>query len=189
MARLIYTAIASLDGYVADEQGNWDWSMPDDEVHAYVNEYEGEVGTYLLGRRMYEVLSAWEDPKMRADENAVIRDYAEVWLASDKIVYSRTLDEVTTARTTLEREFDPDAVRALKQSGERDLAIGGPGLAAQALAAELVDEVRLLLSPVIVGGGNAALPDGLRLDLELAEQRRFANGVVALNYRVSSENP
>jgi dihydrofolate reductase len=188
MAKLIYTAIASLDGYVADEHGKWDWSIPDGEVHAFVNDREREIGTYLLGRRMYEVLVAWEDPKMLDHEQAEIRDYAKVWLDSDKIVYSRSLDDVSSARTRLEREFDPDAVRTMKASAERDVSVGGPGLAAEALAAGLVDEVNLLLSPVIVGGGTRALPDGLRLDLELADERRFANGVVYLSYLAGSDS-
>src|SRR3954454_3587883 len=162
--------------------------MPDEEVHAYVNHQEREIGTQLLGRRMYEVLSAWEDPKMLSDESAVIRDYAEIWLATDKIVFSRSLDEISTARTTLQREFDVAAVRELKASAETNISVGGPQLAAQALGAGLVDEISLLLSPVIVGAGNPALPDGLRLDLELIDERRFANGVVALRYLAGSES-
>jgi dihydrofolate reductase len=188
VAKLVYSAISSLDGYVADEHGKWDWSIPDDEVHAFVNDREREIGTYLLGRRMYEVLVAWEDPKMLDHEQAEIRDYARVWLDSDKIVYSRTLTEPASTRTRIERKFDPDAVRAMKASAERDLSVGGPELAAQAFAAGLVDEVSLLLSPVIVGGGNPSLPAGLRLDLELADERRFANGVVHLRYLAGSES-
>jgi dihydrofolate reductase len=189
MAKLVYAAIASLDGYVADEQGKWDWSIPSDEVHVYVNDLEREIGIHLLGRRMYEVLSVWEDPAMLADDDPATRVFAELWLATDKVVYSRTLETVSTARTTLEREFDPDAVLELKAAAERDLSVGGPELAGQALAAGLVDEVCLLLSPVIVGGGNPALPSGLRVDLELADERRFDNGVVGLRYLVGSERP
>jgi dihydrofolate reductase len=182
VAKLIYTSIASLDGYVADADGKFDWSVPDNEVHAFVNDREREIGTYLLGRRMYDVLVAWEDPKMLEHEQAEIRDYARVWLDRDKIVYSRTLAEPVSARTRIEPQFDPDAVRAMKASAERDLSVGGPGLAAEAFAAGLVDEVNLLLSPVIVGGGTRALPDGIRLGLELADERRFTNGVVYLSY-------
>ena len=183
MAKLIYTAITSLDGYVADEHGRWDWSMPDAEVHAFVNDLERPIGTHLYGRRMYEVLVAWEtmddpDPRMR--------DYAEIWRAADKIVYSSSLEAVSSARTRLERRFEPEAVRELKRTAERDLAIGGPHLAAQAFGAGLVDEVHLLMSPVIVGGGTRALPGGVRLDLELVDERRFGNGVVHLHHRVRS---
>ena len=179
MAKLIYSAIASLDGYVADEQGRWDWSMPDEEVHAFVNELERPIGTYLLGRRMYEVLVAWETMD---DEHPLMRDYAELWRASDKIVYSRSLEAPSSARTRIERAFDPDAVRAMKAAAGADLSVGGPALAAQALAAGLVDEIHLLLSPIVVGGGNRALPDGLRVPLELVDERRFGNGVVHLHY-------
>jgi dihydrofolate reductase len=180
MANLIYTAITSLDGYVADESGNWDWSFPDEEVHAFVNEMERPVGTYLLGRRMYDVLHVWETMD---DPAPAMRDYATLWRAAEKIVFSRTLEEVSSARTRIERKFDPDVVRALKDSAGSDLSIGGPHLAAEALRAGLVDEVRLLVSPVVVGGGNPALPDGVRVDLELLGERRFGNGVVYLHYR------
>jgi dihydrofolate reductase len=188
MAKLIYTSIASLDGYVADEYGKWDWSIPDAEVHAFVNDREREIGTYLLGRRMYEVLVAWEDPKMLEHDEAEIRDYARVWLDRDKIVYSRTLDEVSSKRTRIEPVFNHEAVRAMKASAERDLSVGGPGLAGEALAAGLVDEVNLLISPVIVGGGTPALPDRLRMDLKLADERRFDNGVVYVSYLAGSES-
>ncbi len=180
MVELIYSAIASLDGYVADEHGRWDWSMPDREVHAFVNKAMRPLGTHLYGRRMYEVLVAWETMD---DPDPLMRDFAEIWRAADKIVYSSTLEAVSSARTRLERAFDPDAVRELKRSAEQDLTIGGPHLAAHAFAAGLVDRVDLFLSPVIVGGGTRALPDGVRLDLELVDERRFANGVVHLQYR------
>jgi dihydrofolate reductase len=183
MAKLIYSAIASLDGYVADPDGRWDWSYPDEEVHAFVNELERPVGTHLFGRRMYEVLSAWETMETEG-EPPVMREYAEMWHATDKVVYSKTLEEAPTARTRIEREFDPDAVREMKASSERDLSVGGPALAAQALAAGLVDEIHLLLSPVVIGGGNPALPDDTRIDLELLGERRFDNGVAHLHYRV-----
>ena len=180
MAKLIYTAITSLDGYVADSDGNWDWSVPDREVHAVVNELEARSGTHLYGRRMYDVLKAWET--MESDEPEM-RDYARIWQGADKIVYSRTLQSPSSERTRIEREFSPDAVRALKASAERDLTIGGPEVAAEAIRAGLVDELHLFVSPVVVGGGNAALPDGVRWDLELVGERRFANGVVYMHYR------
>jgi len=182
MAKLVYSAIASLDGYVADEEGKWDWSMPDEEVHAFVNDLSRPHGTWLLGRRMYDVLVAWETMD---DEAPLMRDFAELWRGADKVVYSRTLEAPSSARTRIEREFDPEAVRRMKDEAERDLAVGGPELAAQAFRAGLVDELQLFLSPVIVGGGNAALPDGLKLSLELQDERRFGNGVVYLNYRVA----
>jgi len=185
MANLIYSSIASLDGYVADEQGNFDWAAPDEEVHAFVNELERPVGTYLYGRRMYDVLVAWETMPTE-DQPAVIRDYAEIWRAADKIVYSTTLATAASAKTQIERSFDPDAVRQLKTKAERDLSVGGPGLAAQALQAGLVDECHLFVAPVIVGGGTRFLPEGLRLDLELAEERRFGNGTVYLQYRTKT---
>jgi dihydrofolate reductase len=179
MARLHYSVIASLDGYTVDASGSFDWAAPDEEVHAFVNDLERPIGTYLFGRRMYEVLSAWETMD---DPEPLMRDYAEIWRSSDKIVYSRSLQEATTARTTLEREFDPAKVAELKATATKDLSIGGPQLAKQAIAAGLVDECHLLLSPVVVGGGNAALPAGLRWDLELKDERRFGNGVVHLHY-------
>ena len=183
MVKLMYSAIASLDGYIADAAGRFDWSAPDEEVHAFVNDLERPVGTYLYGRRMYEVMRAWETMDASADE-PVTGDFAAIWRAADKVVYSRTLDAVSTQRTRLEHAFDPAAVRRLKASAGRDLSVGGAGLAAAALAAGLVDEVHLFLSPVVVGGGTRALPDGLRLDLELLDERRFAGGVVYLGYRV-----
>jgi dihydrofolate reductase len=187
MANLVYSAIASLDGYVADANGNFDWAAPDEEVHAFVNDLERPVGTYLYGRRMYEVMAVWQTLSVD-DEPAVMRDFAELWRAADKIVYSRTLDEVTTPKTRLERDFDPEAVRDLKDTAASDLGVGGPGLAAEALAAGLVDEIGLFLTPVIVGGGTRALPDGVRLDLELLEERRFASGVVYTRYRVRNRS-
>jgi dihydrofolate reductase len=181
VGRLIYSAITSLDGYVADEHGRWDWSAPDDEVHAFVNDRTRPIRTHLLGRRMYEVLVAWETMDDPAPE---MRDFAQIWRSSDKVVYSTSLQEPRSARTRIERRFDPAAVRDLKAAG--DCSIGGPGLAGQAFAAGLVDEVELFLSPVIVGGGTPALPDGVRLDMELVDERRFANGVVHLHHRVQS---
>jgi dihydrofolate reductase len=186
MAKLIYSAIASLDGYVADENGNFEWAAPDEEVHAFVNDLERPIGTHLFGRRMYEVMRYWETASTAADEPAVMRDFAELWQAADKVVYSKTLETVSTAKTRLERNFDPEAVRALKASAERDLAVGGPHLAAQAFAAGLVDELYLFFHPVLVGGGNRALPDGVHAQLELLDQRQFASGVVYLHYRVAT---
>jgi dihydrofolate reductase len=182
MAQLIYSAIASLDGYVADDAGRFDWAVPDDEVHAFVNETERPIGTYLYGRRMYEVMRGWET--MDTPEQSVGRDFAELWRAADKVVYSTTLEAVSTARTRLERTFDPAAVRQLKATAGRDLSIGGPHLAAEALRAGLVDECRLWLTPVVVGGGTRALPDGVRARLALLDERRFGSGVVHLHYRV-----
>ncbi len=181
MARLIYSAIASLDGYVADADGNFELLAPDAEVHAFVNDLERPVGTYLYGRRMYDVMAVWDTMPL-ADEPPVMRDFAELWRAADKIVYSRTLEAATSARTRVEREFDPDAVRRLKADADRDIGVGGPELAGQALAAGLVDEVQLFLSPITLGGGNRALPDGVRVALDLLEERRFGNGVVYLRY-------
>jgi dihydrofolate reductase len=186
MAKLIYSALGSLDGYVADEDGKWDWAAPDEEVHRFVNDLQRPVGTQLLGRRMYDVLVAWETMHTRPDQPQHILDYAQIWQAADKIVYSKTLEEASSARTRIERDFDPDAVRQLKASAERDLIVGGPNLAAQAFRAGLVDECHLFVAPAIVGGGNQSLPDDVRLDLELLDERRFANGMVYLGYRVAS---
>jgi dihydrofolate reductase len=182
MAKLIYSAITSLDGYVADEEGKFGWAEPDEEVHSFVNGLSRPVGTFLLGRRMYEVLVAWETLSL-ADQPAVIQDFAEIWRAADKIVYSRTLETASSARTRIEREFDPDAVRQLKASTDRDLAVSGPELAAHAFKAGLVDEVDLVVAPIVVGGGTQALPDNLRLELELVDEHRFGNGMVFLQYR------
>lgn len=180
MAKLIYAAITSLDGYVADEDGNFDWSEPDEDVHSLVNDLERPIGTHLYGRRLYDVMVAWETID---DEQPVIRDYAEIWRAADKVVYSRSLQTVSSARTRIERSFDPDVIRRMKLEAERDISVGGPELAAQAIRAGLVDEIQLFLSPVVVGGGTRALPDDVRVDLELLEERRFDNGVVYLRYR------
>jgi dihydrofolate reductase len=183
MAKLIYSAITSLDGYIADQDGNFDWAAPDQEVHTFVNDLERPVGTYLYGRRMYEVMAPWETDPTLADQSRVMRDFAELWQAADKIVYSRTLETASTARTRIERDFDPEAVRQLKTQAERDITVGGPDLAAQALKAGLVDECQLFLAPIIVGGGRPSLPSNLRLELELLDERRFGNGVVHLRYR------
>ena len=183
MAKLIYSALTSLDGYVADEDGNFDWAKPSEEVHVFVNDLERPVGTHLYGRRMYEVMAYWETADTVADQPPFIRDYAEIWKAAEKIVYSRTLAEVSSARTRIEREFDIDAVRQLKATADRDISVGGPDLAAQAIKAGLVDELHLFLAPVLIGGGKRSLPDDVRLELELLDERRFANGVVHLHHR------
>jgi dihydrofolate reductase len=182
VAKLIYSAIASLDGYAADEYGRFDWAEPDEEVHTFVNELERPVGTYLYGRRMYEVMLAWETMNL-ADQPPFIRDFAEIWRAADKIVYSKTLTTVSSARTRIERDFDPEAVRQLKAAAGRDLGVGGPELAAHAFQAGLVDELHLFVAPIVVGGGNQSLPTGVRLKLELLDERRFGNGMVHLRYR------
>lgn len=186
MARLIYTAITSLDGYVADEDGNFDWAEPDEEVHAFVNDLERRAGTYLLGRRMYEVMVAWEAMPDIASEPPVIQDYAAIWKAAEKIVYSRTLDKVSSSRTRIERDFDPQAIRRMKSAAARDISVGGPHLAAQAIQAGLVDELHQYVNPIVVGGGNRFLPDGVRVRLELVDERRFGNGVVHLHYRTTA---
>jgi dihydrofolate reductase len=181
VAKLIYSALASLDGYIEDEHGTFDWAAPDEEVLAAVNELERPVGTYLYGRRMYETMVYWETPP---EVSGGSLDFARIWQAAEKIVYSRTLSTPTSARTRIEREFDPAAVDALKKSSASDLSIGGAALAAEALAAGLVDECVLYLTPVLVGGGKRALPDGVRTRLELLGERRFRGGVVCLHYAV-----
>jgi dihydrofolate reductase len=186
MAKLIYTAISSLDGYVADTEGNFDWSAPDEEVHRFVNELERPIGTYLCGRRMYEVLRYWETAPTGSDGPSAGQEYAKIWQAADKIIYSKSLEHVSSTRTRIEREFDPEAIQELKAAATRDLSVGGPTLAAQAIKVGLVDECHLFLSPIVVGGGNPALPDNVRLRLELLDERRFSNGVVHLHYRVKA---
>jgi dihydrofolate reductase len=181
VARLVYAAIASLDGYVEDEAGGFGWAMPDEQLHAAVNELERPIGTYL-----YETMAFWETAAADPDESAAFADYAGIWRAAEKVVYSRTLAAPSTARTRIEREFDPEAVRRLKASSSSDLAIGGAELAGQALRAGLVDACHLFLFPVVVGGGKRALPAGLRTSLELLDERRFDSGVVHLHYRVGA---
>jgi dihydrofolate reductase len=183
LAKLIYSVITSLDGYVADDDGNFDWAAPDEEVHTFVNDLERPVGTYLYGRRMYEVMVYWETAHTLADRPDFIQDFAEMWQAADKIVYSKTLEAVSSAKTRIERDFDPEAVRQMKAAAGRDLTVGGPDLAAQAIKAGLVDECHLFVAPIVVGGGKRSLPNNLRLKLELLDERRFGNGVVHLYYR------
>jgi dihydrofolate reductase len=186
VAKLIYSAIASLDGYVADAQGNFKWAQPDEEVHAFVNDLERPIGTYLYGRRMYEVMKVWEGDEILADQPRCMHDYAEIWRSAEKIVYSRTLDEIETSRTRLEHNFDPETIRALKETEHKDIGIGGPELAAQALAADLVDEIHLLLVPTAVGAGKPALIIRDRIPLQLQGQRSFGNGTVYLHYKVEA---
>jgi dihydrofolate reductase len=183
MAKLIYSAITSLDGYVADETGTFDWAAPGEEAHTFVNDLERPIGAYLYGRRMYEVMAGWETAHTRAGQPPYMRDFADIWWAADKVVYSKTLETVSSARTRIERTFDPEAVRRMKAQAERDLTVGGPELAAQAIKAGLVDEIHLFVAPVVVGGGNRALPDHVRLRLELLAERRFVDGMVYLRYR------
>lgn len=181
---LIYSVITSLDGYVAAADGGFEWAAPDEEVHAFVNDLERPVGTYLYGRRMYEVMRFWETASAGADQSPVTVDYARIWQAADKVVYSRTLKAASSARTRIERDLDPDAVRQLTASADQDISIGGPELAGQAIEAGLVDELRLVLVPVVVGGGRRSLPEHVRVELELLDERRFSSGVVYLRYRV-----
>ncbi len=187
MARLIYSAITSLDLYVADADGNFDWAMPDADVHAFVNDLERPVGTYLYGRRMYEVMSTWQT--MPESKHDVLNDYATIWRAADKVVYSTTLSEVNAPRTRLERVFDPTAVRHLKEQTAQPISIGGPTLAARALRAGLVDQIGLFINPVIVGAGNRAVPADVHISLKLRNQHRFANGVVYVEYDVGRDVP
>jgi len=186
MAKLIYSVLASLDGYFEDREGRSDWAMPDEDVHAFVNDLARPIDTYLYGRRMYETMVFWETAGDEADEPAVLRDFAGIWRAAEKIVYSRTLQTPSSARTRIEREFDRDAVRRLKQSSGADSAVGGAELAGQAIGAGLVDECHLFLCPIVIGGGKRILPDNVRAQLELLAERRFENGVVHLHYRVST---
>ncbi len=185
MSKLVYAAIASLDGYVADDEGNFDWAAPDEELHAFVNELERRIGTYLYGRRMYETMAVWETFALE-EEPPEVRDYAEIWRATDKIVFSRTLEKVTSSRTRIERSFDAAAVRDLKAEASSDLSIGAAELASQAVRAGLVDELHLFVVPVLVGGGRRFLGEGVSARLELLDERRFGSGAVHLHYRVPS---
>jgi dihydrofolate reductase len=183
MAKLTYTVNTSLDGFMEDEHGSIDFTEPSPEVHQFINDLTRPTGTFLFGRRMYETMAVWETMGSDPDATPVTRDFAEVWHAADKVVYSRTLDAVSTPNTRLEREFDPEAVRRLKDTAERDLNIGGPDLARHAFAARLVDEVQQFVAPIVIGGGKPALPRGIRTDLELLDERRFDNGTVFLLHR------
>jgi dihydrofolate reductase len=184
VAKLIYSAIASLDGYVADEKGEFDWAAPHEDLHAFVNDLERPMGTYLYGRRMYDVMVAWETMDSGADQPLVMRDYAQIWRAADKIVYSRTLERATSARTRIVRDFDPEAIRQMKTTVEQDISVGGSELAAQMLKAGLIDEVYLFLTPVLIGGGTQALATHVPVKLDLLDERRFGRGVGHVHYRV-----
>lgn len=184
MGALVYSAIASLDGYTADESGDFSWATPRPEVHRFINELEAPVRTYLYGRRMYETMRAWDTPFALAEQFAFIRDYQRLWQQADKVVYSATLPQVRTGRTRLERAFDPDAVCRQVREADHDVSIGGPRLAAQALCAGIVDEVRWFIVPAVVGGGTPFLPTGLHARLELREERRFGDGTAFLRYSV-----
>ena len=184
MAKLIYSALASLDGYTADEDGNFDWAAPDEDVHAFVNDLERPIGTYLLGRRMYDVMTYWETADTLPDQSAIEQDYTRIWRAADKVVYSRTLETVSGERTRIERDFDPGAVRQMKESAGSDISVGGAELAGEALRAGLVDELRVFLHPVVIGGGTRALPVNARMRLELLDEHRFGNVAVYLRYAV-----
>lgn len=183
MAKLTYTAIMSLDGYIEDEDGAFDWAEPDAEVHAFINALERPVGTYLYGRGMYETMRVWETDPSLAAASPLMRDYADLWQAADKVVYSGTLEKTSTTRTRLVREFEPGVVRKMKAAADRDLSVSGPGLAAHAFASGLVDECHLFVHPIVVGGGKRALPASVWLRLELVFERRFESGVVYLRYR------
>jgi dihydrofolate reductase len=186
MAKLLYVLNVSLDGYFTDEDGKLDWTAPDEEYYSFINDLERPVGTYLYGRRMYEVMAPWETDSTLADQSPAAREFAEIWQAADKIVYSRTLEAVSTARTRMERDFDPDAVRQLNAAAERDFTVGGPTLGAHAITAGLVDEYHLFVWPVVLGGGKHFLPNRARLRLELQDEHRFGSGAVYLRYRLRS---
>jgi dihydrofolate reductase len=183
MAKLIYSVMMSVDGYVADEHGNFDWAAPDEELHAFVNDLERQVGTYLYGRRMYEVMVAWETPHTFAEQPPVVKDFATIWKAAEKIVYSKTLQMASSTSTRIERTFDPEAIKQMKSSATRSISVGGPNLAAQAMRAGLVNECHLFVVPVVVGGGNQAFPNNVKVKLDLLDERRFGNGAVHLHYR------
>jgi dihydrofolate reductase len=186
VAKLIYSALTSLDLYVADQTGNFDWAAPDEEVHGFVNDLHRSIGTLLLGRRMYDVLVAWESDDIVVGEPPVVADFAAIWRGTDKIVYSRSLEQASSARTAIERDFDPGAIRRMTAAADRDIGIGGPELAAQAIRAGLVDEIHLFLNPILVGGGNSALPSDVRVPLELLDEHRFGNGVVYVRYGITA---
>lgn len=186
MAKLIYSELSSLDGYIADRDGNFDWAEPDEEVHSFINDLQRPIGTHLYGRRLYEVMVAWEGPEMVTDQPPFIREFAEIWQAVDKIVFSTTLETVSSAKTRIERNFDPAVVRDMKAEATHDITIGGPELAAHAFRAGLVDECHLFIAPIVVGGGKRLLPDDVRLELELVDEGRFGSGMVFLRYRAGA---
>ncbi len=183
MAKLIYSAICSLDGYVSDEHGDFSWARPDDELHAFVNDIERSIGTYLYGRRMYETMVFWETAEVSPDQCDPASDYADIWRAAEKVVFSRTLDQVSSTKTRIEGEFDPEAIRRLMAQADRDISVGGPGLAGEAIRAGLVDQYHIFINPIVVGGGTPALPSDAHVELELVDQHRFGSGVIHLHYR------
>ena len=182
MARLICTSIMSLDGYIADESDNFDWAVPDEAVHAFINDLERPIGTYLYGRRLYEVMVGWETVQSHAVQPPYVLDYAKIWQAADKIVFSKTLESASSSRTRIERDFDPDEIRKMKETSKRDLSVGGPNIAAQAIKAGLVDEYHFFVTPVLIGGGKRFFPDNIRLTLKLLDECRFGNGMIHLHY-------
>ncbi len=186
MRKLSYSMLTSLDGYIADEDGNFDWAVPDDEVHSFINDLERPVAPYLYGRRMYATMVAWDTMNTRADQPRVILDFAQIWQAANKVVYSRTLETVASARTQLKRDFDPDEVRQMKTQPGGDISVSGPELAAYAFKSQLIDELHLFIAPIVVGGGTPSLPNNVRLKLELSDERRFGNGMIYLRYRVAN---
>jgi dihydrofolate reductase len=186
MSKLIYIANVSLDGYIEDSNGNFDWTVPTDEVFAFITDLVRSAGTYLYGRRMYETMAVWETDPAVAAESDLRGDFAHLWQAAEKVVYSTTLHEVSTAKTRLEPDFDPDAINDLKASAATNLTVGGANLAAHAFRAGLVDECHLFIHPVFVGAGKSSLPRDMRADLELIDERRFGNGLVYVGYRVAS---
>lgn len=183
MATLVYSAVASFDGYVADKDGKFDWAEPDEEVHAFINELERPIGTYLYGRNMYETMVYWETAQSAVEQTPVLREFAQIWKAADKIVFSKALESVSSGKTRIESNFDPERVRKIKEQTGGAISIGGASLASGAIRAGLVDEWHFFVVPVIVGGGRRALPDGFNQKLELLDQRRFGNGTVFLHYR------
>lgn len=184
MAKLIYSAITSLDGYIEDEQGNFDWSIPDEEVHTFINNLERPIGTYLYGRRMYDVMAFWETASTDSNLTSYALEFARIWQAANKVVYSKTLTAVSSTKTHIVRDFDPDSVQRMKASSERDISIGGPNIAAQAIKAGLVDEIHLFVTPILVGGGKPSLPSNVRVILDLVDENRFGNGMIHLHYRI-----
>jgi dihydrofolate reductase len=186
MAKLIYVMNASLDGYIADEDGKLDWTAPDEEYYSFINDLLRTVGTYLYGRQLYELMRVWETDPAAAAQSPAAREFAAIWQAADKVVYSTTLEATSTTRTRIERDFDPEAVRQLKAAAERDFTVGGPTLGAHAITAGLVDEYHLFVWPVVLGGGKPFLPDRARLQLDLLDERRFGNGAVYLRYRAQT---
>jgi len=186
MAKLIYTAITSVDGYIEDENGNFEWGIPNEQVHCFINNLERSIGLYLYGRRMYEVMDAWEKASTFSDQPPFIQEFAYIWQAADKIVFSKTMNAVSSARTRIERDFVPDAIREMKLQAAKEISVGGPELASHAFIAGLVDECHIFLAPIVVGGGKRFLPDTLHLKLELLDENCFNNGMVHLHYQVVS---